>query len=321
MAGARRVILIILKFFLIVASLFCLSMISAVIAMKLVSRTDLVKVPSIIGKDTVYALEQLNKIGLRLKITGQEFTDSIPENRIISQDPGPFELTRRDRAVKVILSKGSEKVDVPNVVDEPWLRAQTLIQKAGLKIGHLAKVHHEQTEGKKVIAQNPRGNIMVPRGYAVDLLLSEGRPLKEFLMPELRGLMISVALKILSTSDISPGKITYQYETAFTPNRIISQNPKAGFKVSSGEKIDLVVSKAQKPDQEEIGIYTTLTYRVPPGLEKREVRILLSEGADIREIFHQIRSPGDEIELLVKTSRHTKARIYLDNELVEERQF
>lgn len=321
MASTRHIFSVLFKSFIIIASLLCLSIISALITMKLVSKADLVKIPSIVGKDTVYTLEKLNKIGLRLKIIDQEFSDSIPENHIISQDPKPFELTRRDRAVKVILSKGSEKVNVPNIVDEPWLRAQALIQKAGLKIGRIASAHQDYIGKKRVIAQNPKGNSMVPRGRAIDLLLSDGKPVKDFFMPPLRGLMISEALRVLRDAQMLPGKITYQYENDLPPNTIVSQSPKSGFKVSSGEKIDLIVSKAAKPDQEEAGIYTTLTYLVPMGLEKTEVKILLLEGPDIREIFHQIRTPGDEIELLIRTSRHTKAQIYLNNELVEEREF
>ncbi|MBN2372381.1 PASTA domain-containing protein [bacterium] len=321
MGRVKRLFFALLKSLIIIISLLCLSIISALITMKLVSRMDLVKVPSIVGKDTVYALEQTNRFGLRLKITGDQFSDSIPENHIVSQDPKPFELTRRDRAVKVILSKGSEKVSVPNIVDEPWLRAQDLIRNAGLKIGRLTRSHQERILKNKVISQNPAGNSMVSRGHAVDLLLSDGEPPKGFFMPELRGLTLKTALVRLRNTEMVPGNVSYLYKNGLPPNTIISHSPKAGFRVTSGDKIDLVVSKSGADDQEEAGIYTTLTYRVPSGTEKREVKILLLDGDEGREIFHQIRSPGDEIELLVKISRHTKAQIYIDNELIEERQF
>ncbi len=321
MSRYKRILLGLLKFFIIAISLLGLSIVSALITMKLVSRADLVKIPSIVGKDTVYALEQLNKIGFRLKITGQEFSDTIPENHIISQDPKPFELTRRDKAVNVVLSKGSERVDVPKIVDEPWLRAQSIIQKAGLKTGRLARTYHDEIGKNKVIAQNPQGNSMIPRGSTVDFLLSDGKSAKYYLMPSLKGLSLNSVLKMLSERELLPGEITYQYNITFAPNTILSQGIKSGFRVQSGEKIDLIVSKAEKPDQEEAGIYTTLNYRIPQGLEKKEVRILLEDGGNIRDIFHKICSPGEEIELLLRTTRNTKAKIYLDNELVEERRF
>jgi serine/threonine-protein kinase len=289
--------------------------------MKLVSKADLVKVPSVVGKDTIYALEQLNKIGLRLKVTGQEYNDVIPENHIISQEPKSQSLTRRDRAVKVKLSKGSEKVDVPNVADEPWLRAQTILQEAGLKIGRLARVHHGKIIKNRVIAQNPVGNSLIPRGYPIDLLLSEGKHPKEFYMPKVLGLTIDNAIKRIRKSGLMPGQITYKYNSITPPNTVISQRPKFGFRVFSDEKIDLEVSKAEQLDQEEVGIYTTLTYRVPYGIEEKEVKILLRTGDDVREIFRQIRPPGDEIELLIRTTRNTTVQIHLDGELVEERQF
>ena len=301
--------------------LLCLSLLSALITMKLVSKADLVKVPSIIGKDTVNALEQLNKIGLRLRITDQEFNDAIPENHIIAQEPDPKSLIRRDRAVKVVLSKGSEKVDVPNVMDEPWLRAQTIIQEAGLKIGHLARTHHEKIKKNKVIAQNPPANSLMPRGHGIDLLLSEGRRPMGLYAPNLLGLTIDSAIKNLRRLGLPPGEITYKYNSTIPPNTVMSQIPKFGFRVFSNEKIDLEVSRAERLDQEEAGIYTTLTYRVPYSLEEKEVKILLQSGDETREIFRQIRPPGDEIELLIRTTRNTKAQIYLDGELVEERQF
>jgi serine/threonine-protein kinase len=289
--------------------------------MNLVSKADLVKVPSVVGKDTVNALEQLNKIGLRLKITDQEFNDVIPENHIISQDPKPRALIQRDRAIKAVLSKGSEKVDVPNVVDEPWLRAQAIIQEAGLKIGRLARAHHGNMRKNRVISQNPAGNSMIPRGNSVDLLLSEGKRPKAFYMPNLMAITIDSALERLRKAGLHPGQITYKHNSIIPPNTVISQSPKFGFRVFSNEKINLEVSKAEKLDQEEAGIYTTLTYRVPHGIEEKEVKILLQSGDNIKEIFRQIRPPGDEIELLIRTTRNTKAQIYLDGELIEERQF
>lgn len=321
MGKAKTIALGLLKFFIIIVSLITLSVISALITMRLVGRADLVKLPSLIGKDTIYALEQLNKIGLRMKVTGQEFSVLVPENHIIDQEPKPFEVIRRDRAVKVVLSKGAEKVDVPKVIDEPWLRAQNLLQKAGLKIGRLARVYHDSVEKNRVIAQNPSGNSMVSRGTGVDLLLSDGKPPKYMFMPGLKGLNLNAALKRLSASELQPGNITYSYNANVPPNRVMSQSVAFGFRVVAGEKIDLELSKAERPDQEEAGIYTTLHYRVPQGLEKREVVILLEEGEKTREIFHQLCSPLEDIDLLIKTSRNTKARIFLDNELVEERQF
>jgi len=289
--------------------------------MKLVSRTDIVKIPSIVGKDTINALEQLNKMGLRMKIEGEQYSDSMPENHIISQDPKPFEIIRRDKAIKVTLSKGSEKVVVPNIVDEPWLKAQGLIQKAGLKIGRLARVYHDSIGKNRVIGQNPSGNSMVPRGFNIDFLLSDGKSQTYYLMPDLKGMSLNSGLKTLNERELIPGSITYEYNASVPPNTIISQNTGYGFRVASGDKIDLIVSRAQMPDQEEVGIYTTLNYRVPPSLENREVKILLYDGDNIKEIFHEICPPGKEVELLIKTSRKTKARIYLDNELVEERRF
>lgn len=321
MVRIKRIFWAVFKICIVVIGLLSLSVLSAVITMKIVSRADLVKVPSIVGKDTVDALEQVNKLGLRFKIVGKEFFESIPENHIISQDPKPFELIGRDRAIKVILSKGSEKVTVPNVLDEPWLRAQNLIQSAGLKLGRLSRTFTEGINRNKIVAQNPKGNSIVPRGYTVDLLLSDGKPPKEFLMPDLKGLAMSSALRRLRRIQLPPGKITYQNDANLPANTIISQGVRSGYRIPSGETVDLVVSKPVKPNQEEAVIYSTLMYKVPSGLDSREVKIVLLEGEKTREIFHQIRLPGEEIELLIKTIRNTTARIYLDNELVEERTF
>ncbi|MGA1841930.1 MAG: PASTA domain-containing protein [bacterium] len=321
MANTKRIFLFLFKFCIIVVVLLCLSLISALITMNLVSKADLVKVPSVVGKDTVDALDQLNKIGLRLKIIDKEFNDLIPENHIIVQDPKPRTLIQRDRAVKAVLSKGSEKVDVPNVVDEPWLRAQDIIQEAGLKIGRLARTHHDKIRKNRVIAQNPAGNSMIPRGESVDLLLSEGNSPKGFYMPDLLDIPIESALERLRNAGLYPGQITYKHNSIRSPNTVISQWPKFGFRVFSDEKINLEVSKEEKLDQEEAGIYTTLTYRVPHGIEEKEVKIVLQSENNTKEIFRQIRPPGDEIELLIRTTRNTKAQIYLDSELVEERQF
>jgi beta-lactam-binding protein with PASTA domain len=309
-----------LKISLLAIGLFILGFLSALITMNIVAQGEQGKVPSLTGKNIAAALEEVTSLGLNLKIESQEFHRNFSPHTIISQKPEAGKVIKSGRTIRVILSKGTQMVTIPDVCGEPWLRAQTILQENDLKVGHLTKIYHQRVEKNVVICQDPPAHDQAEQGGIVNLLISEGREPKYYFMPEIAGRSLDEANRILRALPLKVSNIHYEFHEGLEPNIVIEQFPRAGHRVGTEDKITLHVSK-EKSIQEEVGTYKVLQYTVPPGSRPRRVRIILREGREEKEIFYAKKEPGSQVELLVKTTSRTVAFIYLDDILVKEDHF
>ncbi|MGA1823563.1 MAG: PASTA domain-containing protein [bacterium] len=311
-----------LKVSLILLGLLCISFISGQIIIKLVGRNELVKVPQLKNKDIKHALKWLNDLDISLEITGKGHSQNVPVNYVLYQDPPAGEFIRRDQTVKVMLSKGAEEEMVPDVTGEPWLTAQTVLKESNLNIGKLTRTHHNYRKNL-VVSQNPPGNKMVPSGSYVDILVSDGKRPKSYAMPNITGLTIDKATAMIKYLGLTQGDIKYVFDDSNMENHdiVLSQKPLPGFYVEEKTEVYLVVSKKKQVDKEVTGVYQVLYYKVPSDREEGVIRVIIQNGSEKKEIYKEFHSPSDELELLVKTTEDTVALIYLNDELIEEKQF
>ncbi|MGA1869294.1 MAG: PASTA domain-containing protein [bacterium] len=315
-------LIVALKFLLIMAGLACISFISGLIIIKLVGRNELVKVPDLKNKDVEYALKRISDLDMSMEITGKEHSQNIPVNHVIFQDPPGGEFIRRDQSIKIVLSEGAEEVLVPNVIGEPWLTAQTILKESGLNIGNLSWTYHAYSKNL-IIGQNPSGNRRVPFGTKIDILVSEGRRPYSYAMPNLVGVNINKAIASIQYLGLKPGEIKYVFDdnNSDAHDTVISQEPLPGFFVQERAHVDFIVSKKKQIDEEVTGVYKVLTYKVPSDRQEGVIRVVIQNGSESKEIYKETHSPSDEFELLVKTTKDTRALIYLNDELLEEKRF
>ena len=72
-------------------------------------------VPSLAGLTTQEAKFQLEDLGLNLDITRKEFSEDIPEGKVISSNPAGGGRVDPDGTVSVTISRGKERYSVPNL--------------------------------------------------------------------------------------------------------------------------------------------------------------------------------------------------------------
>ncbi|MEW5800670.1 MAG: PASTA domain-containing protein [bacterium] len=308
------------KLLVFIIGLFVLGFLSALITINLVMQKEQAKVPPLVGKDVVDALEILHSLGLNLVVESREFHQTMPTNAVISQSPAAGKLLKSGRDIKVALSKGTEMVDMPAVVGEPLLRAQAVLQEYDLKTGPVAKIYRRSMEENIIIGQDPPAGSKVRRAGRVNLLVSRGQEPVYYCMPELSGKSVAEAEQTLQSFHLTIGSIDYEINEKLEPDTVIAQSPESGYRVLQGEKVNLQVSK-ERSIEDEIGTYRVLQYTVPYGSGRRKVRIILRDNREEKEIFHEERDAGAKIELLVKVKPHTLALIYLDGNLIQEEQF
>ncbi|MCG2757790.1 MAG: PASTA domain-containing protein, partial [Desulfobacteraceae bacterium] len=73
-------------------------MVSAYLTLTFIIKSEnKVVVPDLVGKDVVLILEMLSDLGLNTKIKGSEYSDNVPKNHVIFQEPEPgSEIKKND---------------------------------------------------------------------------------------------------------------------------------------------------------------------------------------------------------------------------------
>ena len=128
-------------------------------------------------------------------------------------------------------------------------------------------------------------------------------------------------MRSLESMGLKIGEVREESKEETPPGLIFDQNPEQGYRVEEGEKVNLYVSKRQEPNKAIEGVYQLLYYKVPERFDSVDVSIILEDESESKEIYHQKEKGGKNIRLLVKIGKNTKAKIYLNKTLVEERVF
>jgi serine/threonine-protein kinase len=134
---------------------------------------DSIVVPDLTGLDEATARNLLEQAGLRLEVVGVEYSDLIPLGRAMTQDPIGGQRTQRGTAVRVILSQGSAKTTVPDVVGKAYSDAEAALAQSNLNASRLEVWSESASE--VVLAQEPPAGTPVIPGTTVSLRVSSGR--------------------------------------------------------------------------------------------------------------------------------------------------
>lgn len=133
-----------------------------------------VGVPNVVGQTLTNAQAAILAAHLTVGTVANEYSDTIPANQVISQDPAGGGTALFGNAVDLVVSSGPQPVLVPNVVGQSQAQAETAIQAAGLTVGTITEAFSETVPEGNVISQTPTGGAQVAPNTAVALVVSKG---------------------------------------------------------------------------------------------------------------------------------------------------
>jgi serine/threonine-protein kinase len=296
--------------------------ISAYLTLALIIKSeDTVIVPSLEGKDVVYALELLTELELNTKVKGSEYTADIPKNYVVFQEPQPGAEIKKGRDVKIILSKGPKTVSMPNLFDLSVQQANIILEEYGICQGELSRTYNKKVEKDHIIAQVPSQGTMISRGGCVDLLISMGVQSKAFKMPDLIGLTLEDALQSIEKVKLVIGEIKSSHHKNKPRNIIVKQAPTSGHRVIAASPVSLLInreSKKERPDRP-YGQYTAslFSYRLDNGFLKRRIRVSLNSAGFTNDLFDDYVKAGEEIWLLIPRDSEATLFLYENEKLIK----
>lgn len=125
-----------------------------------------VEVPDVRGLERLEAVELLRSGNLSANVV-EEFSNDIERGFVISQDPASdVEPVVRGTTVTIVVSKGPDLVEVPDVDNKPLSEATAILEAAGFVVDSTCFLCSDGT----VSLQDPDGGEMALRGSTVSLL-------------------------------------------------------------------------------------------------------------------------------------------------------
>ncbi|MFF7212016.1 Stk1 family PASTA domain-containing Ser/Thr kinase [Streptomyces sp. NPDC008238] len=193
-----------------------------------------VKVPGVVGEELAEAKRRLKAAGLSPGTVSREFSDEVPQGRVISTDPGSGASRRPDSAVSLVVSKGAP-VDAPDLVGQPLEDARRQLEDAGLRVKvDPRQVFSDQADEGAVAGQSPGANTRLAAGDTVTLTVSKGQEMVE--VPDVEGLAVDEAKEKLEAAGFDVRVIQF-----FFTGQVNNQSPAGGTDAPKGSTITLWV--------------------------------------------------------------------------------
>ena len=236
-----------------------------------------VYMPNLVGHSQDEAEKILQGLDLSMQVE-QENSDDVEKGMVISQKEKPDTVIPRFSKVTVVISAGSDKVDLA----ELGLSGMTLETAVRLLEGKNLKADVQEESSEDV----PSGTIIryepedkVALGSIVTLYVSTG-PEEEFVsVPNLYGKTDAEASVLLSAAGLVAGEISKEYDSTISAGHVISQGVEAGTQVAPGETVDYTVSLGPEAPKKQFIASLDASYPLQvsygPGAASSEIQILI----------------------------------------------
>lgn len=142
--------------------------------------TALLQVPDLKGLTKEKAMKQLGRLKKQAGFTyvlgevKNQYSTDVEKGRIISQKPEAGEQVRTNEPIRIVISKGPEMVQVPELLYLPKDQAVGRLEKAGLQ-AELTTAYSEQAAEGLVIGQSVEAGIKAAKGSVVTVTVSLGK--------------------------------------------------------------------------------------------------------------------------------------------------
>lgn len=226
-----------------------------------------VQIPDLVNKTEDEAEQILKDLKLKLVVKSEEYNENIEKGKIISQDP-PYQenyTIKEHSEISIVISKGTEKVDVPNVVGKRREEAEKELKEVGL-VPEIIEENDEKVEAGIVLSQDPEDGENVNKGSTVKLVVSKGSAIVKVEVPSLVGKNEQEAKALLVEAGLKANIINDEDESK-NDGVVLRQSKEAGTQVQEGTTITITVNKIAQAKE---ATFTIDVKKITGGYDKDE---------------------------------------------------
>ena len=201
-------------------------------------RSAIVTVPDLTGRSRGSAERAVERLGLEVE-RGQPIPNPrMRRGRVLMQTPLPGEEVPRGSTVRIVLSSGPERRQVPSIRGLPRPDAIGLLQRFGFQVA-VRRVQHRSGENS-LIGTLPEAGKQAPVGGRVVILVSNGPP--RVMVPNVVGLGAGDARVRLQAVGLELGRVSYDPSSMDSVGTVVAQSPAAGDSLRMGEGVRVTLA-------------------------------------------------------------------------------
>ena len=206
------------------------------------------KVPKVEGLKEEEAIQKLKEATLGYKIE-EQYDNKTEEGYVISASRDANEVVEKNTTITLVVSRGGQAFDVPDVVGKTKDQAKEILKDKGLKI----KFEYEASETvpiDQVMKTDPAAPKQVRYGDEITLYISSGTNATIVTMPKIINLSQDAAKATLEGQGLKLGNVTEEFSDEVEKGKVCKQSVEPNGKVTAGSSIDIAISKGpeQKPE-------------------------------------------------------------------------
>ncbi|MFV0502638.1 MAG: Stk1 family PASTA domain-containing Ser/Thr kinase [Lachnospirales bacterium] len=231
---------------IIVAILIALLIFFQVLGYVNSNRRAKVDVPNLKGMTIEEAKAEAKTLNLNIEEVSQEFSDDIPKGEITDQNYLEGDILYSGDTIQVATSLGSDKLEVPDLVDMNTNDAYNELSRYPFVIEEIYE-YNETIERNIIFKQEPTAGSMAVNGDTLTLYISIGEEVETVIVPNVVGTSESSAKAKINSYGLLFEEATKSYSSTVSSGYVIAQTLNAGTEALSGSAISIVVSMGPEP--------------------------------------------------------------------------
>src|ERR687898_2534421 len=194
----------------------------------------IVSVPPVANLTEEEARKRLENAGFQV-VTVERFSETVPRGLVIGTEPAAGAQTSTAQPVTLLVSKGSDRVEVPDVVGLNEQAALNALSAADLA-GTVVQRDSDEPQGE-VVGQSPGSGNLVPRGSQVTIFASTGA----ITVPDVVGETRRAAVAALKKAGFVAAVVEETTDDPDQVGRVISEFPPGGSRGQRGDTVTISV--------------------------------------------------------------------------------
>ena len=200
-------------------------------------------VPDVAGKTVDEATAELTSAGYAIGKTTEVYSDEVESGNVISTDPAAGTEAEEGTRIALSVSKGVEKVEVPDVDGYSEEAAKQAITDAGFTAKAGDSEYSDDVDEGKVIKTDPAGGSKAEKGSEVTYVLSKGS--EKVAVPWVAGSSEETATKTLEDAGFKVS-VSEEYSSDVDEGLVIWQDPDGDTEKAKGSTVKIHVSLGSK---------------------------------------------------------------------------
>ncbi len=174
----------------------------------------------------------------------EEFSDEVDKDNVIRQSPSPESTVKENSTVTLVVSLGKEEITLDNYEGKTKENVERILAEHHFKDIEWISETSDEAEGL-ILSQTPEaGEKVVPEETILILRYSSGP--EPIVLDNLIG-MTKETVETYANNNGLDVTFSEEYSNEIEKGRVISQKPTPFQKVERGDKLEIVLSKGEKP--------------------------------------------------------------------------